>query len=162
MREAATREGIEIGVAVGLAQVKAQGPLVAREFTSVSTENALKWAALEPQPGRYAFADADAIVAFAGQNGLRVRGHTLIWSRLNGLPAWLAAAPADPPAAHLRTLALAHIERVVGRYRGRIAQWDVVNEPMRRDGLALEADNPFLGPGGEEVSRGRVPDRVYG
>jgi endo-1,4-beta-xylanase len=98
------------------------------EFSAVTPENAMKWAVIEPQQGKYDWSDADAIVDFARDHGQRVRGHTLLWHTQN--PAWLDALGGDAWRQALR----AHIRTVVRRYRGRIADWDVVNEPLRDDG----------------------------
>jgi endo-1,4-beta-xylanase len=68
-------------------------------------------------------------VAFAESNGMTVRGHTLAWvnesGSQNGLPQWLREVT-DPGA--FRTYVLDGVAEVVGRYRGRIDRWDVVNE----------------------------------
>lgn len=108
---------------------------VARYFTVVTTENALKFGPLRPSRERFDFTDADAIVDFAAAHGLGVRGHTLVWKRQ--LPSWLVEGrfTRDTLIAILRD----HIHSVVGRYRGRIAAWDVVNEGLR-DSLRAGAD----------------------
>ncbi|UOY02631.1 endo-1,4-beta-xylanase [Blastococcus sp. PRF04-17] len=129
--------------------------LLAAEFSSVSPENQMKWDFIHPERGVYNFAAADAIVDFAEANGQVVRGHTLLWH--SQLPAWVHAIE-DP--AELRAVLKDHIETVVGRYAGRIQQWDVANEIFAdewdkgglrlRDGSAEHAVNPFiekLGPG---------------
>jgi endo-1,4-beta-xylanase len=72
----------------------------------VVAEGEMKWADLRPTRGEYRFEKADAIIDFARQNKLDVRGHTLAW--YGALPAWT----------------------VVSRYRGVIPSWDVVNEPL--------------------------------
>jgi endo-1,4-beta-xylanase len=80
---------------------------------------------------------------------MRVRGHTLLWTRLNGPPEWLAGFLATEDAQALRARALAHVADVVGRYRGRIAQWDVFNEPLAMRGGDLDPENVFLAEFGE-------------
>ncbi len=65
-----------------------------------------------------------------------MRGHTLIWHVQN--PAWLGGLDARA----LRSALRAHVRAVVGRYRGRVADWDVVNEVVLDDG-ALRPE-PFL------------------
>ena len=148
LREAATAAGIRIGVALDRSVIDGSRPgadLAAREFDSVTAENAMKWRELSPAPGVYDFAAADALVAYAEANGQRVRGHTLVWGRANGPPTWwgaaLAAAP--DPAARARKLIDEHVAAVVGRYAGRIDTWDVVNEPFTIFGGSLDASNPF-------------------
>ena len=130
LRELAARRHLEIGVAVSAGALH-DDPLyrqwLGRQFSLVSTENALKFGPLRPAPNRYDFRDADAIVAFAGSHRMRVRGHTLVWKRQ--LPGWLTDGvfTRDGLLAILRE----HILHVVGRYRGRVYAWDVVNEALR-------------------------------
>ena len=93
LREAALQAGLHVGAAEGpLGTDAAFNAALARHFDSITTENALKWGPLTSGPGAYDFARADEAVAFAEANGMRVRGHTLFWSRLNGLPGWLSGA----------------------------------------------------------------------
>lgn len=152
LREAAAIAGIHVGVATGPVEL-ATGldTLVAAEFDSVTPENDMKWSELSPAPGSYDFTRADALVAFAEANAMRVRGHTLVWGRPNGPPSWLDAtlATAPDPGATLHDLMLDHIATVAGRYAGRIEQWDVVNEPLAFSSGGLDPSNPYyqwLGP----------------
>jgi len=101
-----------------------------RLFASVTPENEMKWEAIEPEPGRFEFETADRIVDFARGHGQRVRGHALVWHQQ--LPPWVTGS-----AAELRR----HIEEVVGHFRGRVAQWDVVNEALDDEGELR--DTPF-------------------
>ena len=124
--------------------------ILAAEFNSLTPENALKWPELASAPGQYDFTVADALVELAEQGG--VRGHTLVWHRLNGIPSWLEAEvnQAPDPAARMRELLTQHIQTVVGRYAGRIESWDVVNEPLAVLGGDLDPNSIFLqtlGPG---------------
>jgi endo-1,4-beta-xylanase len=89
----------------------------------------MKWAVVHPSLDRWCFEPADAVVAFAESRGMRIRGHALVWHEQ--LPGWVGACP-TPAALHA---ALAdHIGRLVGRYRGRVAAWDVVNEAVTASG----------------------------
>ncbi len=108
--------------------------LVVRHFTTVTPENSLKWKALERAPGQYDFRAADAFVAFAEAHGLKAIGHTLLWHE--STPAWVERGPdgADPTAEALLGRLRTHVAAVVGRYRGRIHGWDVVNEAFQNDG----------------------------
>jgi endo-1,4-beta-xylanase len=155
LREAAARAGIHLGVAVSASELvpgTPSGDLVAREFSSLTPENEMKHSELAPAPGVWDFSRADALVAAAEANGQRVRGHTVVWGRPNGPPAWLESelAAALDPAARLREITQAHVAAVVGRYAGRIAAWDVVNEPLALFGSGLDAGSVYqqlLGPG---------------
>lgn len=146
LAQGARAAGIEFGAAIDWDLNEPRQRILAREFTSATVENSLKWQSLAPTPESYDFTRADAAVAIAENNGLRIRGHTLFWSRLNGLPTWLEAelsATADP-GRMLEALMQAHAKTVVGRYAGRIAQWDVINEPLALLSGEFEPDNPFF------------------
>lgn len=126
---AAFRADFQIGVALGSLSTfdEAERALIAREFSIVTTENHLKPARVQPQEGVFTFAEADAIVSFAEQHQLPVIGHTLAWHQAT--PEWFFLE-GDQPVSRERLLARlrAHIQATVGRYRGRIKGWDVVNE----------------------------------
>ena len=130
-------KGMLLGAAVSQSQVEekdaAAAALVTRHFDSITPENLLKWEAVHPEPDRFNFAPADALVAFGEQRKMTVIGHTLVWH--SQTPAWVFAGKEG--AALDRETALArmreHIQAVVGRYRGRIKGWDVVNEAINDD-----------------------------
>ncbi len=127
LRELGERRGLLIGAAVAaqpLREDAAYRALLAREFSAVTPENALKFEPLRPARDTYAFDDADAIVAYAEEHRMAVRGHTLVWHEQ--LPAWLTGGVSSP--SEVRDILADHIHTVVGRYRGRILAWDVVNE----------------------------------
>ncbi|MCC5952348.1 MAG: endo-1,4-beta-xylanase [Acidimicrobiia bacterium] len=119
---------------------------LAREFNAVTPENALKLYATQASRGVWTFAHADAVVDFAEEHGLEVRGHTLVWSQDQYPPQWIKDIT-DPD--ELRAVLAEHIERVMTRYRDRIHRWDVVNEPLEALGTG-PADSVIvrlLGPG---------------
>jgi endo-1,4-beta-xylanase len=91
----------------------------------VVPESELKWLELRPTRDEYRFEKADAIIDFARQNAIGVRGHTLAW--YGALPAWTETIESRAEAERELT---DHIETVVSRYRGVIPSWDVVNEPL--------------------------------
>ncbi|MDN3271589.1 endo-1,4-beta-xylanase [Streptomyces sp. MA15] len=120
--------------------------ILGREFSSVSPENQMKWDHIHPERDRYDFEQADKIVEFARKNRQVVRGHTLLWHSQN--PAWLEEG--DFTKAELRGILREHITTVVGRYKGRIQQWDVANEIFDDQGGLRTQDNIWireLGPG---------------
>jgi endo-1,4-beta-xylanase len=112
--------------------------LVKREFNTISPENVLKWALVHPQPDRYDFAPSDAYVAFGERNGMFVVGHTLVWH--SQVPAWVFQDAQGQTLSRDALLARMkeHIQMVVGRYKGRIKGWDVVNEALNEDGTLRE------------------------
>ncbi|MFI5256571.1 MAG: endo-1,4-beta-xylanase [Gemmatimonadales bacterium] len=108
--------------------------LVKRQFNTITPENVLKWESVHPQPGRYEFGPSDAYVAFGTRNGMFVVGHTLVWH--SQTPRWVFQDSAGKPLTRDALLARLrdHIRTVVGRYKGRIGGWDVVNEVVDEDG----------------------------
>lgn len=88
-------------------------------------EGGLKWIDLRPSRDKFVFDQPDRLLAFAEDNGLRMRGHTLAW--YGAMPEWTETI-ATPKEAE--TELVRHIETVVGRYKGRIRSWDVVNEAI--------------------------------
>jgi endo-1,4-beta-xylanase len=88
-------------------------------------EGEMKWPDIHPARGEYRFEKADALVDFARQNRIEIRGHTLAW--YGGMPAWTETINSRAEAEHEL---VDHIETVVSRYRGAVPSWDVVNEPL--------------------------------
>ena len=104
----------------------------------------MKWAEIHPKRGEYAFGDADALVGLARGTGKRVRGHTLVWEQQ--LPRWITRQ--DWSRSELRRVVREHVTGVVSHFRGRVAQWDVVNEPLLPSGkLKKSVFERVLGPG---------------
>jgi len=116
----------------------ANAALVKREFNTISPENVLKWVIVHPEPGRYDFAPADKYVDFGQRNGMFIIGHTLVWH--SQVPAWVFKDAQGQPLTRDALLARMkeHISTVVGRYKGRINGWDVVNEALNEDGSLRE------------------------
>ncbi|ABD86240.1 endo-1,4-beta-xylanase [Rhodopseudomonas palustris] len=120
------RRKIPYGAAVALDDLRGDprlGAALAGTCSQIVPVSELKWSELRPAPGQFAFEKADALAGFAADNGLAMRGHTLVWYA--ALPDWTKEI--DSEAAAERALR-EHIETVVSRYRGRIRSWDVVNE----------------------------------
>jgi endo-1,4-beta-xylanase len=88
-------------------------------------EGEMKWPDVHPARGRFNFEKADALVDFARQNKIEIRGHTLAW--YGGMPAWTNEIASRREA---EDELIGHIETVVSRYRGDIPSWDVINEPL--------------------------------
>ena len=107
----------------------------------------MKWDYLRPSQDEYDFAAADAIVDFAEDNKQVVRGHTLLWHSQN--PEWLEEG--DFTDAELREILHDHITTVVGRYAGRIQQWDVANEIFLDNGQLRTQENIWIRELGPEI-----------
>jgi endo-1,4-beta-xylanase len=122
--------------------------LTRHHFNTITPENVTKWEVIHPEPGRFDFGPADAFVAFGEANGMFMVGHTLVWH--SQTPRWVFEDEDGNPAT--RELLLErmrdHIETVVGRYRGRIHAWDVVNEALNEDGSLRQS--PWLTIIGED------------
>jgi endo-1,4-beta-xylanase len=156
LRELAARIGRSIGSAAHdehIVDDPDYGRVLAREFDSITPYTAMKWGRIHPEPDRYDFAAADAIVEFAEAHRMRVRGHTLVWGGAVDPPnpAYVTEASS---AEELRALVADHIRTVMTRYRGRVDRWDVVNEPLTvlgetgtTDGLRDHVFLQELGPG---------------
>jgi endo-1,4-beta-xylanase len=102
--------------------------LIIREFNSLTAENAMKMGPIHPKEHQFFWKDADAIVSFAKRHKLKMRGHTLVWH--NQSPRWIyKTAQGDSVSKEVMLQRLKnHITEVVGRYKGDIYAWDVVNE----------------------------------
>jgi endo-1,4-beta-xylanase len=136
---------VAVGVAVEphLLAFRPYADLLEREFSGLTAENAMKWSQIHPGESEWRFGPADHLVEFALGRSMRVHGHTLVWHQQ--LPRWVDGlkSPASLAAALGR-----HIGTLVGRYRGRVASWDVVNEAVTDRGVFR--DSIFLrrlGPG---------------
>ena len=133
LRALGARHNLYIGTAVDMAALDdATDPqyrsLVGSEFSTVTAENVMKWETLEPTQGTYNWAPADELVAFAQAHHQLVRGHVLVWQ--NQLPSWLTSGVANGTISNdqLRGLLHKHITDVATHFKGKIWQWDVVNE----------------------------------
>jgi GH35 family endo-1,4-beta-xylanase len=113
--------------------------IVSRHFNSITPENILKWALVHPEPGRYDFAAPDRYVEFGEKHGMFIVGHTLVWH--NQTPRWVFENEKGNPVDRetLLNRLRDHIFAVVGRYKGRIKGWDVVNEALNQDGTMRQS-----------------------
>ncbi|MGQ9479470.1 MAG: endo-1,4-beta-xylanase [Thermoproteota archaeon] len=133
LRQLADQLGIKIGTCVSYSNLKSDQKyieILAREFNVITPENELKFDAVHPAPKYYSFQRSDEIVNFAEKNNMKIRGHTLVWHNQN--PAWIIRG--QYTKEEWMDILKNHIETVVGRYRGRIYAWDVVNEAFNDDG----------------------------
>src|SRR6266567_1225098 len=113
--------------------------LIVSQFNTITPENVLKWALVHPAPDKYDFEAPDAFVAFGEKHGMFIVGHTLMWH--NQTPAWVfqdEKGNATNRETVLKRLQ-DHITTVVGRYKGRIKGWDVVNEALNQNGTMRQS-----------------------
>lgn len=124
--------------------------LIAREFSAVTPENAMKWEAIRPQMNEWHWDIADQMVDFAEQHKMYMVGHTLVWH--SQVPAHVFV---DDKGKTLEREALLkvmenHINILAGRYIGRISAWDVLNEAVEDDG-SLRQTNWLKGIGEDYI-----------
>jgi len=127
-----------IGTALNEAQIMGMDTksleLVKRHFSSIVAENCMKSGSLHPEENRYDFNLADKFVKFGEENGMFIIGHCLVWH--SQLPRWFCVDKdgKDVSPEVLKQRMREHIYTVVGRYKGRVKGWDVVNEAIMEDG----------------------------
>jgi len=134
----ATKGKFLFGTAVNMQQVTgtnaAEAAIVASEFSAIVPENDMKSALIHPAEDRFNWDNADKIVAFAEKNKQTLTGHCLIWH--SQVPRWFFVDAEGKPATPevLKERMKKHIYAVVGRYKGKIKGWDVVNEAFEDNG----------------------------
>jgi len=132
-----------IGAAMDAGDITGQNQrddaIIETQFNSISPENVLKWEIVHPQPGSYNFDLADKYVAFGLEQHMWIHGHTLVWH--NQVPAWVFRDDKGNLVDRDTLLARMHdhILTVVGRYKGKIQSWDVVNEALNEDGTLRQS-----------------------
>ncbi|MBD2867069.1 endo-1,4-beta-xylanase [Paenibacillus arenilitoris] len=143
-------EYFRIGAAVNPRTLVTQKELLTRHFNSLTAENEMKFVSVHPEEGRYTFEAADRMVEFAKENGMAVRGHTLVWH--NQTPDWVFENGSGEAADRGMLLARmkSHIDEVVGRYKGSVYAWDVVNEAVADGGEQLLRASKWLDIAGED------------
>jgi GH35 family endo-1,4-beta-xylanase len=95
------------------------------------------WWQYEPQPGHPNYADTQRLAAWCAAHHIIMKGHPLAWNE--GQPSWL---PAD--LAEVTRLQMQRITDIVGRFKGQIGIWDVVNEATDFDRNSTRAGGPTL------------------
>ncbi|MFD7695373.1 endo-1,4-beta-xylanase [Streptomyces sp. NPDC059805] len=144
---AAAQSGRYFGVAIASGKLgdSTYTSIANREFNSVTAENEMKIDATEPNRGQFNFSSADRVYNWAVQNGKQVRGHTLAWHSQQ--PGWMQSLS----GSSLRQAMIDHINGVMAHYKGKIAQWDVVNEAFadgssgaRRDSNLQRTGNDWI------------------
>ncbi|MEV5287811.1 endo-1,4-beta-xylanase [Streptomyces albidoflavus] len=144
---AAAQSGRYFGTAIASGKLgdSAYTTIASREFDSVTAENEMKIDATQPQRGQFNFTAGDRVYNWAVQSGKQVRGHTLAWHSQQ--PGWMQSLSGST----LRQAMIDHINGVMGHYKGKIAQWDVVNEAFadgssgaRRDSNLQRTGNDWI------------------
>jgi endo-1,4-beta-xylanase len=143
LREAAAG-AFEVGVGISdnIPRLTNDWPLLLSQFSIVTPENCMKPMAVQASEGKFNFGQADAFVDFASAHGLKVVGHCLVWAKDDRTPPWFFRDGEKTASPELLMERMRHhIEMIAGRFRGRLATWDVVNE-------ALDDGTNYLRPSG--------------
>lgn len=127
-----------IGVAVNSSQAAGLDSIgaavIKKHFNSIVAENCMKSEEIHPEEGRYDFRLSDEFVRFGEENDMFIIGHTLVWH--SQLAKWFCIDGKGEKVTPevLKERMKEHIHTVVGRYKGRVKGWDVVNEAILEDG----------------------------
>ncbi len=133
----------KIGVAIPSQYLNdtVEGQFIARHFNSMTMENEMKWMHIHPSLGEYNFEPADKFVNWGTEHGMFLVGHTLVWHSQLAPDVFKREETGNPAVDTLLVDSLTlmtrmkdHIETIVGRYKGKIQSWDVVNEALEEDG----------------------------
>lgn len=126
-----SRADFPLGVAVpagparhSLLASRERQAIVNRHFDRLTAENIMKMVWLQPAPGEFVFEHADALLEYAERNGHLLHGHVLVWH--TQVPDWMEELSGT--REEMIDVLETHIRTVAGRYAGRMASWDVVNE----------------------------------
>jgi endo-1,4-beta-xylanase len=135
LKDIASRKGLRFGTAVGSGKNQFGDPayraLVERECNIIVAENEMKWQGLEPARDALRFGPADAMLAWASDKGMAMRGHNLFWQAEKWLPGWVAKEDfGASPAQGAERLMRKHVKIVCEHYGKAIGSWDVVNEAV--------------------------------
>ncbi len=150
----AARGHFLVGAAINAAQItgkdRAAVALIDAHFNTITPENDMKWQHIHPKLGRYDFTVPDQFVEFGRSRGMWMIGHTLMWH--SQTPDWVFKGEDGKDASREVLLARLtdHIRTVVGRYRGKVQGWDVVNEAIRDEDGLLRTEKPWYRLLGEE------------
>lgn len=139
----AFRGAFVIGAAINADQITGKDTrddaIITSQFNSISPENVMKWEVIHPRPDAYDFTMADKYVEFGLKNHMFIVGHNLCWHAQT--PEWVFKDEKGNPLSREALLERLHdhIQTVVGRYKGKIDSWDVVNEALNEDGTLRQS-----------------------
>lgn len=127
-----------IGTALNAEQITGKDTasvrVVKEQFNAIVPENCMKSGPIHPDENVYNFTLADKFVDFGLKNKLFITGHALVWH--SQVPGWMFKEGPDKEVTRdvLISRMKEHISTVVGRYKGKVKGWDVVNEAIEDDG----------------------------
>lgn len=139
----AFKDDFKIGAALNRRQIFEDdvrgAEIVKTHFNSITPENVLKWALVHPEHNRYDFKAPDRLVAFGEKHGMFIVGHTLVWHKQTPDSVFQDEKGNSVDRETLLKRLRDHIFTVVGRYKGKINGWDVVNEALNQDGTMRQS-----------------------
>jgi endo-1,4-beta-xylanase len=143
LRVSASLRGLPLGSASAVNNLRQNvdaGQFVSHIKTNydlIVPENELKPQEIWKGDNVYDFTDGDWLIGstpnstgWIQQNGMRLRGHNLLWARDEVIPGWLIREESSITPDKAKSLLSDYIHTVVTRYRGKIEWWDVVNEAI--------------------------------
>ena len=104
--------------------------ILKKDCSVLVPENELKSYTISPERGQYNFEPGDRIASFAKINGMKLRGHTLLWNRPEFMPKWLRESFGTLSAKEAEAYLREYVQRVCTHYGDQIHSWDVVNETV--------------------------------
>jgi len=122
-----------------LEEDESDASIVKKHFNSITAENVLKWENVHPEPNKYNCEPSDEFVEFGEKNNMVNIGHVLVWHAQT--PRWVFQDSSGKSVDRetLLNQMKDHIQTVVGRYKGKVKGWDVVNEALNEDGTLRES-----------------------
>lgn len=134
----AYKDDFLIGAALSASIINKQDPklvaIINKDFNSITPENCMKWGEMRNEDGSWKWGDADAFIAFGSKHNLHMVGHTLGWHSQIPDSVFKNKDGSYISKAELEKKQKEHITTIVGRYKGKLAAWDVVNEAVGDDG----------------------------
>jgi endo-1,4-beta-xylanase len=127
-----------IGTALNAEQITGKDTasvrVVKEQFSAIVAENCMKSGPIHPKENEYNFILSDQFVDFGMKNKLFITGHVLVWH--SQAPGWMFKDSLNHDVTRdvLIRRMKEHIGTVVGRYKGKVKGWDVVNEAIEDDG----------------------------
>jgi len=130
LRDLAKNHGRYVGSCSGYSELTGSdhnySTILGQQYSMVTPENEMKWAATEPNRNQFTYSQGDTIVSYAKKANQVVRGHNLCWGQYN--PSWLTSGGFNGPT--LQSILQNHINNVMAHYKGQLYCWDVVNEAV--------------------------------
>lgn len=135
-KDLALKKGLKTGIAVTAGDLygEKEKQIVLENSAMIVSENSMKWANLRPNEKFWNWGDIDAMIKFAQENGIEVKWHTLFWHQQNS--PFLGKLKTKDDALEMMDK---HIKTIMERYKGKISEYDVVNEMFNEDGSMRES-----------------------